>query len=716
MFRIRFLFFILIIPFAAFADNIKLLQDVITNGINVDLREPTFEDGVLSTEKGGVIEGAEIRIQARKIRYTRKKQGDETVSTIEAEDDVIVEFNQYIFVGKRFEYDFSTKSGILYDGRTALEPWFFGGERVHLNADGSYVIYDAFVTTSENYRAEWGILADVAEVTEHHLLKAKNVQFMACRVPLLKLPFFRANLNSIFDQPIRYEARAGSQGPRVSIAYEIFSWNRFKTFARLDYRLQRGWGGGFENYYHSLDRLEKFQSVNFIARDAKSTGDHDVTIRYRFQGLYRRELPEKKITIDLTYDKLSDKEMATDYKERGLDIEAAGRTELIARKEADLYITNFLARARVNSFQTIKQELPTLETNIIPVIVSSTGIITENQLKVSYLDFRYANSIANAKDYRSSRFGYSNRFYRPTYMGPLTITPEIGGLMIFEGNSPDGGGSLVSLGVAACQAETRLHKFYYSIKHVIRPFVRYEYYTFPTSSPKNHYIFDIDDGWYRLNILRFGVAQNFYLKDRNGLINRFLEADFWANAFFDTDTIPATIPKVYSKLTWNSFYSVRHICQTAWDFEENQLDHFNLRTEWTVNSDIAIAAEYRHRSAYCFRKADPYNFFVDSFHSVKRLRKSQMSDRRDTLLAHIFYRLHPNWSVEFESRHGWNRHFQPNYNEFDIDVRGTLWSAWNVKVSYQHLEDDDRFVFAVSLGLKPPDKERYDCYTPMLQF
>src|SRR5690606_37330527 len=120
---------------------------------------------------------------------------------------------------------------------------------------------------------------------------------------------------------------------------------------------------------------------------------------------------------------------------------------------------------------------------------------------------------------------------------------------------------------------------------------------------------------------------------------------------------PATIPKVYSRLIWHSFYSVKHICETAWDFEENQLDHFNLRTEWTVNSDVAIAAEYRHRSAYCFRKADPYNFFVDSFHSVKRLRKSQMSDRRDTLLAHIFYRLHPNWSVEFESRHGWNRHF-----------------------------------------------------------
>lgn len=712
----KFLSFFLLFPLLLVSENIKLITNVITDGINVDLREPIFENGVLRTEKGGVIQGSDIRIQARKIQYTKKKQGDETITLIEAEDDLIVEFNQYIFVGKRLEYDFHTRSGILYDGRTALEPWFFGGERVYLNADGSYVIHDAFVTTSENYHPEWGILANQAKVTKHHLLTAKDVQFMACKVTLLKLPFFKANLNSIFDQPIRYEVRAGSQGPRVSVAYEIFSWNGFKSFARLDYRLQRGFGGGFENYYKSEDGLEKFQSISFIARDAKSNDHHDVAIRYRFQGIYHKEILDKKITIDLMYDKLSDKEMATDYKERGLDIEAAGRTQLIARKETENWITNFLTRARINNFQTVKQELPTFETNIIPFKISDTGIISENQFKISYLDFRYANSVRDSHNYRSTRFSYSNRFYRPHVIGSFTVTPEIGGLMIYEGNSPHGGPSTVGLGLFAIEATTRFHKFYPHYKHVISPFARYEYYTFPTSSPKQHYIFDIDDGWYKLNILRFGVNQNFYLKDHNGLINRFLEADIWANAFFDTDTIPQTIPKMYSKFSWNSFYTVKHTCCTGYDFEMRQLDHFNLRTEWTVNADLAIAAEYRHRSAFDFRKADPYNFFVDAFHTVERLRRSQMSDRRDTFLLHFFYRLHPNWSVELESRHGWNRHFEPNYNEFQVDVRGKLWSAWNVKVSYQHLEDDDRFTFAVSLGLKPPDRDAYDSFIPKLQF
>lgn len=716
MMNFRFLILLIFFPLFVFSDNLHLITDVVSHGIKVDLREPKFEDGVLSSDEGGVIEGKEIRIQAKKIKYTKKKSLEHSVVKIEAEGDLIVEYNQYIFVGHKLEYDFITRSGVLYQARSALQPWFFGGDTIYLNPDGSYEIKNAFVTTSENYDADWKILAEEATISDQHLLKAKNVQFTALRMPLLKLPFFNMNLGSIFDQPIRYEARAGTQGPRISAAYEIFSWNRFKTFLRFDYRLQRGLGGGFENYYQSIDKLEKFESINFIARDAKSYGNHDVTIRYRFQGIYRREIPEKKMTIDFTYDKLSDKEMATDYKERGLNTETAGRTELIARKETDFWITNFLTRARINGFQTTKQELPTFETHIIPFNLKNTGIISENQFKLSYLDFRYANSIKNAHDYKSTRFSLSNRFYRPTKIHQITVTPEIGSLMIYEGNSPEGGPSFVGLGIFNCELETRMHRFYSRTKHVIRPFVRYEYYTFPTSSPKKHYIFDIDDGWYKLNFVRIGMSQNFYYKDENDLINRYLEADLWTNAFINCDTIPATFPKVYSKLIFNSFYTLKHTCSAAYDFEESRIDHFNLRTDWTVSSDFAIAAEYRHRSSYDFRKADPYNFFVDAYHSLKELRKSQMSDRRDTLLLHFFYRANPNWALEFESRHGWNRHFEPNYNEFQADLYGTLWSCWNLKLSYQHLEDDDRFIFAVSLGTKPPDREKYNSFVPKLQF
>lgn len=704
------------LPLHASPNTEKLVADIISGGVTVDLREPTFCEGVLTTTKGGVITAPDIRIQALNIVYTRKNEGSLKVSTIEAEDEVEIEFGGYIFVGKRLEYDFESHSGVLYEGRTSIEPWFFGGEKIFLQPDGSYTIYKAFVTTSENVNPEWAIVAQEATVSKLRELQAKKVQFKAAHVPILWVPAIRANLDFIFDHPLQYEFRAGSQGPRVSLAYEIFSWERFKTFARLDYRLKRGIGGGIETTYRSEDHLQYFDTVNFIARDAKSNAPHKVAIRYRFQGEYHQEIPSQNITIDGTYDKLSDKEMATDYRERGLDIEAAGRTQLLVRKQADWWITNFVARARVNSFQTIKQELPTLKANLIPFEIGNTGIISENEFVASYLDFRYAKSIERTEDYHSSRFESYNKLYRPIPLSVFTLTPEVGALAIFEGNSQQHRPRWVGLGVFACELDTRLQGQYNSFKHTLRPYTRYEYYTSPTSPPDKHYIFDIDDGWYRLNIMRFGLQQNFYTKDSNGLIMRVLEADIFANAFFDSHTIPETIPKVYSKIVYYRTPRLKHTCSTAWDLEERQLDHFNLRTDWTVNNNAAIGMEYRHRSAFSWRKADPNNYFIDAFRSVDDLRHTQLSDRRDTFLTHFFYRFQSNMAIEFESRHGWRRHKEPSYNEFQLDFMATLKSAWNIKLSYQHLEDDDRFTFAVSLGLNRPNLNDYDCLIPFLDF
>ena len=48
-------------------------------GVTVDLRNPVYSDGVLSTECGGVIQGPNLRIQAMRISYTRKLKEEEPI-------------------------------------------------------------------------------------------------------------------------------------------------------------------------------------------------------------------------------------------------------------------------------------------------------------------------------------------------------------------------------------------------------------------------------------------------------------------------------------------------------------------------------------------------------------------------------------------------------------------------------------------------------------
>ncbi len=683
-----------------------MMQKGMQEGITVDLREPLYTDGILSTDKGGVITASDIRIQALHLCYTRKVVDQKSIWTIEAEGDLIVEFGEYIFVGKKLFYDFQAKEGIIEYGKTAIEPWFFGGERLELRPDGSYLIYNGYVTTSERDQPDWGIYAQVVRIEKERDLRAQHISLKIFNYNVLWVPALRVNLDSIFDNPIRYRFRwGGHQGPRFGLTYEIFSWERWKTFIRFDYRLTRGPGGGIETSYHSQDNKTEFQSIFYLAKDSSILHPHEKA-RFRFEGAFRKLMDEDKTSILLTYDKISDKDMPSYYYDRDFDFDTAERTQLRIRRQEENWIGNFYTRVRINSFQTVKQELPTLEANFKPFELQRTGMIFENWASASYLNFEYSKFLLHVRNYSSSRFQYFPTLYRPLVLGRFgTLTPEIGMISIFYGDSPTGESQWVVLGKTGIDLRSQLYRYYGSLKHIIEPYVFYRYYSSPTSSPHQHDIFDITDGWTRLNYLSFGIHNAFYTKQNNACVARMLSADLYAFAFFDMHKIRQTIPRVYGQLCFFSLPTIKHTLDTGWNLEHNQVDYFNFLTKWTLNADFAIAAEYRHRGPYWWRKVDHENFFLDMFHSEKRLLHSPLSDRRDTLLVHFFYRFHPNWACEFTSRQGWNRKKEPSYIEFEFDLLTTIQTAWHLRFSYQHQEKDDRVAMYLNVGLRRPVQE-----------
>lgn len=694
-----------------------LLRGVLVEGITVDLREPSFCEGVLTTDKGGVITGpGGVRVQARKIIYTRKQIDEKACCTIEAEGDLMLEFGRYVFVGDRLEYDFQSMTGVIFCGRTGISPWYIGGEAIQLCSDGSYIVYQGFLTTSESYDPDWQVTADQMKLKEDQSLQATNVRFHFIKLPVFWLPSLKINLDSIFDNPFNYTIGwGGKQGPRLGMEYEVFDWNRWKAFLRADYRLKRGLGGGFEVRHHSIDRRENFEMINYISQDSSIFLHHEHT-RYLFQGNYNNLLMDDKLSIDLTWEKLSDKDMATDYADQGLELETAGRTELEIRRQEDRWISNLLTRVRLNNFDTLKQELPTFETSWRPITLGSTGIISDNQIQASYLDFTYSHNLIDVHDYNSARLSSFNNFYRPFLFGPVNFTPEVGATSVFYGNSHRGHSRWAVLGMFGFDVNAPVYKRFSFGKHVLTPYFKYKYFTFPTSSPDQHYIFDIDDGLYRLDMAQFGFEQSFYSKDWEGNLCRYLYTNFYTNAFFDTETIPHVFQKLYANMIFNTCSTLRHTFNTAWDLERSEIDHFNFLSEWTVNEDLAISAEYRYRDAYDWRKADHTNFILDSFRSVRELHDSPLSDKRNTGLLHIFYRFHPSWAIEYESRHGWHRTDHTRFNEFEVDLLATLRSAVKTQLSYQHTEGEDRIAIYFTIGADRPDRKRSIDLVPFLDF
>ena len=369
------IFLFLNFPLFTFAQELnQLLEQSVEEGITVDLREPVYSEGILSTQKGGLINAPQLRIQALHLAYTHLQTPSGLVWTIEAEGDLIVEFGEYVFVGEKLFYDLSKKEGEIAWGKTAVEPWFFGGEKLELKADGSYIIYNGYVTTSENDQPDWGIYSNVVTVDKERYLKARKVYVQAFDYTVFWIPSLRANLDSIFDNPIRYRFRwGGRQGPRFGLTYEIFSWERWKTFLRFDYRFTRGPGLGIETHYRSEDRKTEFQSINYLAKDSSILHMHEKA-RYRFEGMFNKKMDGDKTTIKFSYDRISDKDMPGNYYDRDFDFDTAERTQLLIRREEPQWIGNFNTRVRLNSFQTVKQELPTLEVNFKSLPLGPQGL------------------------------------------------------------------------------------------------------------------------------------------------------------------------------------------------------------------------------------------------------------------------------------------------------------------------------------------------------
>ncbi|MCB1148846.1 MAG: hypothetical protein KDK48_01665 [Chlamydiia bacterium] len=702
--KLILLLFILISGAASALDYDVLLQSLQEKGITVEMQDPSYEEGCLRTVSGGVITGPALRIQAQSIEYYQTECDGQKVRRITAEGCLIASFQSYVFVGDKIEYDFETEQGIIYNGHSGIEPWFFGGNTIRICGQECIVIENGYLTTSESSRPDWSIQVRRIVISKDHKFVADDVRFQFQRIPLFWLPSLKANLDSIFDSPVRYRVRwGGKKGLRLGMIYEVMDWNHLKTFLRFDYRMKRGPGGGIETYYHAPHKNHWFHTVNYIANDF-SIDDPSQQTRYRLEGVYHNEWDCARTSLDLVYDYLSDKEMATDYDDQGLDIKTAQRTQFNLRRQQDeLAIVNLFTRVRINDFQTIKQELPSVNTILHPLPLGNSGLILDNHINAGYYDFVYEQDETTVPDFHASRLQFFHRLYRPFNMGALTATPEASIIAILYSSGPDSSTEWLASGFVGGEVKSSFYRIYGNHKHVAEPYIAYQHLTQPTISPNDHFIFDITDGWYYLNALRLGMRNLIYKKPCEGVISPTLTCDLYTYGFYNTPTIYQLYPKAYVDLEWQPTYRIKHVLNTAWDFERESINYINLRSEVTISEDAAFSLEYRHRSAFAWRKSVYDNFILDSFRPEQELRDSLVSDRRDTLLCHFFYRIDPGLAAEFRLRHGWHRYNEPSYTEYEFDLLFMLRSSWQMRASYQKTEGETRLTFYFNLVGQRPD-------------
>ena len=693
----QYLLFFLCLTAPPLMGAVTPFSKMATHGLQVDLTNPSFHDGVLETDQGGVIRGKDLYLQAKKLSYTNREEAGEQIHKLKAEGNLFFRLKDRIYVGDAIEFDLDKQTGVIYNVMTESGPWFIDGKKLLIKADGSNVIYDCNVSMSENEQNDWSIQSNEVLLSKSATLRAKNVKFLVMRKPILWWPSITKDLKGSNSTPIHYRFRYnGKHGPRVGLSYSFISGQNWRTNLLLDVSVTRGLGGGFETTYTNPEHpVERFSSFNYYAYDIKTT-DSDLKNRYRFQGKYTNKFIRDEVDFYLMYDRMSDANFPSDFTSRGLDSGRAAPTEMQFSKQDRDWITSATAKVRINDYQTVKQELPLFQFSQRPLSIGEKGLVIDSQLSAGYLDYLYAKKTPHVSNFHSTRAHIDQKALLP-FTGKFGVcTPYVGYRVIGYGSSPQAEGRVLAQANGGVECHTRFWRESARTHHIVEPYVQYDYFTSPTVKPPKHYLFDLEDGLYRQNMVRFGTKN--YLRFDTSQLN----FDLYARAFFNSPTIQTPIPRIYLDGTYKPTARMLYTLGSAWDTKRANLDHFNLRADVTVSQNVALGVEYRHRNSFAWRKVDPTNFMLDTFRKTSRLLHSELSDRRDTFLMHLFFRLTPDFAIEAKSRHGWGRKKMKPFDEYELNFIAFVRQAFQVTLNFQHRAEENRYGIYFSFGQRPP--------------
>ena len=413
-----FLLFLILLPFSSFLRGVEeAVSQEEDYHVSVDLVDPIFEDGILSTEKGGILLAPNLRIQACKITYTRQFDACPPAFKVKCEGSLLVDYKDKTLVGDSLEFDFITHTGTIINGKTSMPPWNISGEQIILEPEGGITICNGYLTTNDGGEKDLMIGATSISIVQKDLLSAKNVNIRIGNVPIFWIPSIKLDLSNDCESPFEFTFNwGGFLGTRIGIRYKAIDWHDFKGYLRVDGYVTRGLGGGIETEYAPCNSCQEFYTRNYYAHDI-SIDDRKRRDRYRFEGTYYNLLWQDQLSIDLKYDKVSDAEMAADYPPDDFDLKTAGRTQLEFRTICDDWMADLFTSVRVNSFQTINQALPDFEISWRPSEIGSSGIIFDNPIEASYFNYVFASEILHEHNFKSTRFELTPRILPPLLLG-----------------------------------------------------------------------------------------------------------------------------------------------------------------------------------------------------------------------------------------------------------------------------------------------------------
>ncbi len=676
-----------------FISSLLSAQEVV-----IELKNPTATKNSISSLEGGILNTNDLRIQAKKINYTKNEDGE---NIVEASGDLFIVYRRKYFLADSIIFNIDQQKGILKNGNGFAEGLFFGGNEIFLNQDGTLDAEKAYVTTSDSLDPEWSVKAKQIHMDEKYKVRAKDVSLNVDKYNLLDLNSYTMGVNSRFKKETpRIQPRITwekGQGPLLLTRFCAYDSDALKLFFRGEYRVTRGGGGAMELDYESENQNQILQLRNFYAYDTFYNDNNPNTLRsrYRLQGIYQGKAADEKLEMFARWDALSDKNMRSDFPTQMFELSTLERTEGYLKAYLDNAFTSLYARPRINRFRGFKQELPTLTVAVKPITLGNTQAVLENYFRFGYLEYSYADNLEHlVPNFRSGRLETKHNLYRPFQWGPINFLPEAGLRGILYSNNPH----QQPVGQAVLHYNfdtyTSLEKSYTNLLHTIEPYAHFSGYSSPTASPDDVYIFSIQDGLNHLSQLKLGLRNELTTLTEFSPLPA-LSTDLYAYNFFNTSVMSQLFPKIgldttanFSKLSLGSFL--------GWNTAQNLLDFANFKLGYTLNDYFAFTAEVRHRGDYYWRKNDYNNYLLDVTRATTDLYDSPLSDYRTTFRCKWQLQLSPLLTLRILNHVGW-RPNKPFYHESKVELQTIVSNSIRLRLTYMRTVRTNQYTFGVNL-------------------
>ena len=268
----------------------------------------TFHNNLIQIHGNGLIKYEEV------VLYADHIWADFEENVMRAAGNVhLLVGNEETFANELL-FNIDTKKGIIREGFTFSDPWYYRGTEIFKVEDDESYIRGGSLTTCPLKHPHFYFSASQIIVKINKELIAKNIVLRVGGVPLFYFPAYRRDLRKE-DKVAKIIVKIGTdsyQGVFLSVILPLARRQRYDGALLFDHSSRRGSGGGFEGKYRVND--VKFQEI-LVPLPPDATPSERTKLEEKAQELSDR--------LEGEYDRYQLRQLFLEYKISEEDITAA---------------------------------------------------------------------------------------------------------------------------------------------------------------------------------------------------------------------------------------------------------------------------------------------------------------------------------------------------------------------------------------------------------